>query len=374
MRRSLEFRGVTFDLLEPPTTMREAESFAILRAWVEDTYASCSFHRKRLDKAGITPDAIASFDDVRRIPPLGAAELDAVSELALLPDRYAPAIASGALSALPPDDRIARKMMSSGSTGKPRVIFDTVRGWEVGLAGAMRVFAHIPPAQYARVFSCFNPGHTAAKVYEDALGRSGCVVESRHFSKFTNEDVIRQLYAGDFNCLAMPPCSPPGVTAKGSTLDALLDEDVENYIGRKIGVVLSGGVGRPPELRIRERVHEANELAGRPPALFVDFYGSTEVFVFAATCEHDDGVHLLPGLTYGEVIDERTGRHVGNGERGLVVASCLRDGSRYLRYVVGDEATYVTDPCRCGRTTPRLRDIVRVHDRERLRGGCAAGW
>jgi hypothetical protein len=41
--------------------------------------------------------------------------------------------------------------------------------------------------------------------------------------------------------------------------------------------------------------------------------------------------------------------------------------------MIGDEATFVEEPCRCGRTSPRLKDITRVLEKERLRQGCAAG-
>jgi phenylacetate-coenzyme A ligase PaaK-like adenylate-forming protein len=80
----------------------------------------------------------------------------------------------------------------------------------------------------------------------------------------------------------------------------------------------------------------------------------------------------LQGNTYTEVVRE-DGTHVADGERGRIVLTGIKHGSRYVRYVVGDEATFVAEPCRCGRLTPRLVHIERVLDLERLRRGCAAG-
>ena len=37
-----------------------------------------------------------------------------------------------------------------------------------------------------------------------------------------------------------------------------------------------------------------------------------------------------------------------------------------------DEATFVDELCTCGRRSPRIKDVQRVLDLERLRGGCAS--
>jgi hypothetical protein len=39
----------------------------------------------------------------------------------------------------------------------------------------------VRPEDRCRIFHCFNNGHTAGKVYEDAFSRMGCAVENRHF-------------------------------------------------------------------------------------------------------------------------------------------------------------------------------------------------
>jgi len=65
-------------------------------------------------------------------------------------------------------------------------------------------------------------------------------------------------------------------------------------------------------------------------------------------------------VCYTEVIDPQTGKHVKNGERGLIVQTSLRHGSRYIRYIVGDEATFITDKCKCGRSSARIKNIKRL--------------
>jgi len=352
----------------------------ILRAFVSDTYRSCAYHRRRLDRAGVKPEEIRSFDDFARIPLLGPEDLSSTPEFSLLPDRYMEALKNGGLFNFPPEERIAKKFTTTGSTGRPKVSYYTVHDWEAGSAQIVRMMSQIPSGNYSRIFNCFNPGHVGGKAFEDTFNRHGCTVENKHFTLQNPADVIRQLCngvpdVGGFNALLMPPCLPPGLkVGKGGTLDELLNADVDNYIGAKIKVIITAGAPRDlPEFRLKERVWEANELAGAPRATFIELFGCAEVALACADCAQYDGVHLYQGHTCTEVVDPRTGLHVKNGEKGLVVFTGLKHASRFLRYIIGDEATYVTDPCPCGRASPRLRNITRVLERERLRQSCAAG-
>jgi phenylacetate-coenzyme A ligase PaaK-like adenylate-forming protein len=53
--------------------------------------------------------------------------------------------------------------------------------------------------------------------------------------------------------------------------------------------------------------------------------------------------------------------------RGLVSAG----GTQVLRYAIGDAALYLDEPCACGRSSARIRDIERVaYLEDKLVGGC----
>jgi len=353
--------------------------FDLLRAFLVDTYRTCGYYRRRFDAAKLDPATLASFDEIRRVPALWPHEVATVSELDLLDDTHAARLADGDLGSLDPRERIAKKFQSSGSQGKPKTSFYTVADWEAAQAIVLRKIAHLPRASFARIFNAFHPGHIAGKLLEDSFNRGGFHVENRHFAT-APEHTMQQIYASlaqrPFTCLLLPPRAPTGTTQKGHTLADLLVDDHENFIGRHVrAIVVSGAARDLPGDDLKEAVWEVNRLADAPQTMFVDSYGTSEVAaVAAAECEHHAGVHILQGLTYTEVIDRETGRHVANGQTGLVVCTGLRRGSRYVRYVVGDEATYITDPCKCGRASPRLRDIRRVLEPEKLADGCAAGW
>ena len=350
------------------------EFLALLRAYIADTFNRCTFHRDRMQQASFGPDNLQTYADFERIPIMSSEA--ATGEFAILTNEHASAAKDG-LFDMPLQNRMAKKFTTSGSTGRPKVSYYTQADWEGTLACTARMLAHIPHEHYSRFFNCFHNGHTAGKVWEDSFSRVGCLVENRHFSWLTEEEVLDQMKSGmrekgGFNFLAVPPYFPGGVR-KGFTLDGLLQIDLDNYLGAHIRVILTAANWLDnPIYQLRQRMWDANAAARSPKTQFVDCFGCSEVGTVAGECEFNQGVHLLPGVTYTEVVDSQ-GKHVKNGERGQILVTGLKHGSRYVRYRVGDEATFVSDPCPCGRATPRLVHIERVADLERLRRGCAAG-
>ena len=375
----IRFGQVSFDIRDAGIDRTPLGScyFAVLQAFVADTFRSCTFHRERLERIGLADGWVASFDEFATIPFLGPGEVNAVPDTALLPDRHARAAAG--FAEFPDDERIRRKFLTTSSTGRPKGSYYTDADWAAATDFGSRLTGDIPLSRFSRLFNCFHAGHVAGKLMEDIFSRAGCVVENNHHINTDVAAIVRQLGTGlsafgGFNALTLPPWRPPELAGnKGATLDMLLNEDVDNVIGSRIEVIITGGAPFSPEARIKERTWEANTLAGRPPAAFVHTYGSAEVGIIASGCPADDGLHVLQGFVYTEVINEETGLPARHGETGLVAVTGLKHGSRYLRYIVGDEAQWLDEPCRCGKTAPRLSNIRRVLETERLQAGCAAG-
>ena len=89
-----------------------------------------------------------------------------------------------------------------------------------------------------------------------------------------------------------------------------------------------------------------------PGARVRDQYGMTEIGPVTFECPALPGVlHVLEAGFIPEVIDPRTERHVGPGERGeLVLTNLSRVGSPLLRYRTGDLVQRAArTPCACGR-------------------------
>lgn len=384
-KRFLRYQGEEIDVSNPELDAGPYpdQYKRVLCAFVRDTVEKCEYYRERFRRAGIEGSSITSFGAFESIPPMSSGDVSTLNDSALLTDDVKRVLKSGSY-ALPPEDKLWRKFTSSGSSGlRPKVSYYTRGDWEVLITTAARLHSRfLPLDRISRMLNCFNAAHVGAKFQEDSFALLGVSVEGTHLSRKTPEAVLDQLTTsgatefGGFDALAIPPGLPAGSSdaAKGTTLDALLDLDIDNVIGRNIRVIITSGSKRDaPGLNLRERVWEANEMAGVERTKFFEMYGYSESLPNAMDCEHNEGMHLAVGPTFTEVLDEKTGRHVKNGERGLVVITGIRDGSRFIRYAVGDEATYVSERCRCGRASPRLLDIERVRDLERLQQGCAGG-
>ncbi|WP_105167292.1 phenylacetate--CoA ligase family protein [Pseudoalteromonas sp. T1lg23B] len=343
----------------------------------------CSFYRQRFEQAGIDPSTITNRDAFEAIPPMSSGEVSALTDSTLLPDATRECLKTGFFN-MPVQKKLWRKFTTSGSSGlRPKVSYYTRDDWEVLVTtGARMLASHIPFYKISRALNCFNGGHVGAKFQEDIFSTLGVSVEGVHISRTTPEAVLEQLAIsgakelGGFNTLIIPPGLPKGMqgASKGTNLDSLLEIDVDNIIGKNIRVILTSGTPREaPGLNLRQRVWEANELAGQERTQFFEMYGFSESLPNAMDCEMNDGLHLAPGPTFTEVLDENTGKHVKSGEKGFVAITGLRNGSRFLRYLVGDEAVYVDEPCKCGKTSPRLKNIERVKEIERLQQGCGGG-
>jgi phenylacetate-CoA ligase len=101
-----------------------------------------------------------------------------------------------------------------------------------------------------------------------------------------------------------------------------------------------------------------------------ELYGGAEVPFIAAECEAGGGMHLNPDLVV-EVVNPESGEPVAAAEPGLIVASeTVRAAYPMIRYSTGDLTEGLDpEPCRCGRTTPRLGRIVgRVGEVPRVKG------
>jgi phenylacetate-CoA ligase len=87
-------------------------------------------------------------------------------------------------------------------------------------------------------------------------------------------------------------------------------------------------------------------------------YASTEMATSFTDCSAGRGGHLLPELIVVEIVDEH-GAAVPPGHCGEVVATPLGvTGMPLLRFRTGDIAALHSEPCSCGRNTPRLGPLV----------------
>jgi phenylacetate-CoA ligase len=89
----------------------------------------------------------------------------------------------------------------------------------------------------------------------------------------------------------------------------------------------------------------------------------------AYECKEKSGMHLMDEYVT-EIVDPETGKQLGPGEVGEIVATqLLNQNWGLIRFGTGDLSSYVTEPCKCGRTAPRITGIVgRAGDAVKVRG------
>ena len=86
-------------------------------------------------------------------------------------------------------------------------------------------------------------------------------------------------------------------------------------------------------------------------------YGTTALGCLGYECRHLTGLHW-PDEAVIEVVDPDSGRSLGPGEVGEVAVTAFASGRPLIRAGIGDLAWYTDEPCPCGRTSPRLAEIV----------------
>ncbi|ABK98539.1 phenylacetate--CoA ligase family protein [Pelobacter propionicus] len=98
-------------------------------------------------------------------------------------------------------------------------------------------------------------------------------------------------------------------------------------------------------------------------------YASSEIVTSFCECTAQAGGHLHPDLAVVEIVDER-GAALPAGEVGEVVVTPLgTQGMPLVRFRTGDLSFLMDEPCRCGRTSPRLGPILgRKQQMLKLRG------
>jgi len=85
--------------------------------------------------------------------------------------------------------------------------------------------------------------------------------------------------------------------------------------------------------------------------------GFTEMQGTTLECTERGGMHLCaPDLHFLEIVDEKTGKRLPDGEKGLLTITHVdRRGTCFLRYVVGDITTLTHETCpHCGRNDVRV--------------------
>jgi phenylacetate-CoA ligase len=318
------------------------EQFVKLREHVEYAYANAPFYRSRFDSAGVKPSVLNVYSDLIKLPTVTKTEvIDA--QLALPPFGGQRAEAAGDL---------ARIYCNAGSLllwfNQPDLDhMGQMFGDLMGIMGVRR-------GDIVDISSTFH-WVLAGTTMDQALRLLGATVVPG---------------GPGMSDLRLKMMKRLGVTAAElftpyaeelATKFAANDIDVKRDL--KIRLLMVGG-----ELRDSGAMDRLREAWGG--AAIREFYGVSEAGMLAAECGEGSGMHISPYCVV-EVIDPDTGAQLPEGHPGeIVVTEIYRTAQPYVRYRSGDITEgFTTEPCPCGRTTPRLRRILGRHsDIARVKG------
>ena len=334
-----------------PRAEREADILAGLQRQLHYAYETLGFYRRHYDAHKFHPDQVTSLDDFTRRVPIITKDMLRESQVAHPP--------FGDYLGVPLSE-VIRIHGSSGTSGKPTLYALSRKDWDY-IAGVMAQGFYtcgVRPTdivQMATVFSLFMGGWGALLGIERLGGTC--------FPLGAGE-TERQLE------LMWRIGSTVLITTPTYALHML-------ETARKLGL----DPARSP-LRLGIFIGEpGSSVPGTRHALesgwgitVRDMATTSEMTPWStnAECEAGNGMHVLQDEVWTEIVaKDDPHRRLPDGESGAIVYSHVRRESQpMIRFYCGDESHMTHEPCRCGRTYPRLPAGVygRLDDMMIIRG------
>ena len=313
-------------------------------------YEKSKLHRSLYDKAGIKPEGIRSFEDIRRIPTVEKSMMRDIQRKDPFP--YGDALCV-------PLDEVAEFRQTSGTTGQPVYQADTWQDWEwwsecwsyilwaQGYRPSDRVFL---PFGY-NVFVAFWAGHYAVEKIGAEIVPGGVL-----------DTQARILKIQELKCTAMM-ATPTYVLGMADTARKMGIDPVSLGI-RKITCAGEPGASIPTT---KKRMEDAWG------AKVYDHAGATEIGAWCFECTaQSGGLHVNEAFFLVEIQDIETGEYIEEpGRRGKMIITALdRQGQPCIRFDSKDVIEWSAEPCPCGRTFRSIKGGVvgRADDITKVKG------
>lgn len=87
-------------------------------------------------------------------------------------------------------------------------------------------------------------------------------------------------------------------------------------------------------------------------------YGGADIGLAAFECREKNGMHFYDEGMLIEICEPQTGKQLGPGEVGEIVVTRFDRIYPLVRFGTGDLASYIDEPCPCGKTSPRITKIL----------------
>ncbi len=308
---------------------------------VKHVWDNVPYYRKKMEKAGVTPDDIKSIDDLHKLPFLSKTDLR---------DAYP----YGLLGA--PKEDIVRIHSTSGTTGKRVIAFYTqgdIDLWEeccaraiVAAGGSKEDVVHV-----AYGYGLFTGGmglHGGSQ-------KLGCMTVP-----MSSGNTERQImFIQDLNATIL--CCTPSYAA-------YLGESMKEMGLKPADIPLKAGIfgAEAWSEEMRKSIEETLGIKA------FDIYGLTELSGpgVAFECSDQHGMHINEDHFIAEIIDPDTHEVLPDGTQGELVFTAIdKKGFPMLRYRTKDICVLNRGKCSCGRTFVRMaKPMGRSDDMLIIRG------
>jgi len=326
----------------------QLKKFKRLFEWA---YDHSKFHRGLYDNAGIRPEDIQTFEDIRSVPTVEKSMMRDIQCKDPFP--YGDALCV-------PLEEVVEFHQTSGSTGQPVYQADSWQDWD----WFFEAWAYILWAQGYRpidrvfipfgynVFVAFWAGHYAAE-------KIGCEVVPGGVL----DTKARILKIQELKATAMM-ATPTYVLGMADTARSSLGIDPASLTINKITCAGEPGASIPST---KKRMEEAWG------AKVYDHAGATEIGAWSYECEAQPwGMHANEGLFLVEIEDVETGEFIEEpGRSGKMIITALdRFAQPCIRFDSKDLIEWAPEPCACGRTFRIIKGGVlgRADDITKVKG------
>ncbi|BFL45753.1 phenylacetate--CoA ligase family protein [Lactonifactor longoviformis] len=315
-----------------------------LQETVRRVYGKVPAYRKKMEAAGIVPEDIRSLEDLQRLPFTTKQDMR---------DNY-----PFGLFAVPQKE-LCRIHASSGTTGKPTVVGYTRRDLDIWSECVARIACMGGASSGDIAQICFGYGmFTGALGLHYGLEKVGAAI----VPSSTGNTKKQIMFMKDFASTLL--VATPSYALRIAEVAEEIGVDVKKELKIKIGLVGS-------EL-MTEAMRQEMYKAWGDSMMLTQNYGMSELMGpgVSGECLELCGMHVNEDHFIPEIINPKTGEVLPPGEIGELVITCItKEALPLIRYRTKDLTRLMYEPCKCGRTTVRMENLLgRTDDMLKIRG------
>ena len=308
-----------------------------LRGIIQYAFKNSVAFKNKMDSVGLKPRDIQTIKDLEKIP------ITKKADLVELQKRNPP---FGGFEAVP-IETLRRIYVSPGPILEPGEAEYEDLGW----AQAMFAAGFRPGDIVMNTFS-YHMVPFGMQMVDNSLRQAGCIVVPTGVGNTEQQvNIMKSLRVNGY-------CGTPSFLLNLAEKAEEMGLDCRKDLNLQVAFVAAEML--PESLR--------SKLEEKFGMMIRQSYGTADIGCLGYECREKNGMHI-PDDRIVEVVDPHTGKPVGPGKPGEIVATTFNKVYPLIRFGTGDLSVLTETLCPCGRTSPRLVKILgRVDQATKVRG------